>query len=448
MKRLIGLLGVFSLAVLSAFTPADAGGKESGGADTVHALGLSSKSSGNSERRDPEFVEDAYVVSMGDSYISGEGGRWRGNAYGTNNFDDRDAVPQDVDLQQTDRTRRGTTLKKIYGNTWMYKDSSGRNQPGCHRSDVAEVYGAKDTTIKNRHGASVVPVAVNLACSGATTSDMRTSFKGEETSQVGQLEGVASTGKKIRYVVLSIGGNDLNLSDVIKFCVAEYWLIHVGECEKRASDSVKQENLNALKSNLKSLLRKIDADLKFYELTPGFAKFIIQGYPRPFVTTALLGRADGRVQRIHKQGCPFTDLNFSELDALNLRINESLEGWTKESDFWPAGRKGIFMNLRFAFDSHEVCNKHTVISKGTATYDGVTTGEPNSFAKAQSRYEWVRYINHANATSEEGNSLMQESAHPNYEGQLVLQKCLKNVIGKFELSDAYKVYTCHHGDIT
>src|SRR3954447_1092624 len=76
------------------------------------------------------------VVSVGDSAISGEAGRWAGN---TNNS------PSQVDA---------------LGSTAYYDNASNTGEaiPGCHRSKAAEIH----------IGGGVA--SANLACSGARTS--------------------------------------------------------------------------------------------------------------------------------------------------------------------------------------------------------------------------------------------------------------------------------------
>ena len=65
------------------------------------------------------------IVSLGDSFISGEAGRWRGNS------------TVSADRPRGDRPRAGrapaTTPSRIYG---------GTDANGCHRSDVAEILSA------------------------------------------------------------------------------------------------------------------------------------------------------------------------------------------------------------------------------------------------------------------------------------------------------------------
>src|ERR1700753_3324975 len=89
------------------------------------------------------------IVAMGDSFISGEGGRWLGNGsepFGTRSGTDRAAFGCGALVCEYDPAR-------VYG-------SSEAND--CHRSDVAPIESAP------------IPVdrKANLACSGARAPDL------------------------------------------------------------------------------------------------------------------------------------------------------------------------------------------------------------------------------------------------------------------------------------
>ncbi|MFE6133869.1 hypothetical protein ACFQ6Q_37275 [Streptomyces sp. NPDC056437] len=84
------------------------------------------------------------LVTMGDSFISGEGARWQGNAEGLKNFG---GIPQAL-RDATDRVKTaGIGLEKIYS-------------PGCHRADAAVI------------GAGT-PKRFNIACPGRRRSICR-----------------------------------------------------------------------------------------------------------------------------------------------------------------------------------------------------------------------------------------------------------------------------------
>ncbi|MFP1626612.1 hypothetical protein ACLB9X_15895 [Streptomyces sp. 5K101] len=145
------------------------------------------------------------IVALGDSYISGEAGRWQGNSL-------TDTGSRDG----TDRAWTGTGYDpaRVYGTTAAN---------GCHRSDSAEVRSATGTT----------QALVNLACSGATTQNVfrassgGTAFKGE-APQADQLAAVAAT-YDVEAIALSIGGNDLGFADIITSCAKDY-IIYYSYC--------------------------------------------------------------------------------------------------------------------------------------------------------------------------------------------------------------------------
>ena len=97
----------------------------------------------------PAAARPTAIVSMGDSFISGEGGRWLGNGsepFGTRSGTDRAAFGCGVLGCEYDPAR-------VYG-------ASEAND--CHRSDVAPIQSAP----------IAVEEKVNLACSGAKARDL------------------------------------------------------------------------------------------------------------------------------------------------------------------------------------------------------------------------------------------------------------------------------------
>ncbi|MFF5923982.1 hypothetical protein ACFY8C_37500 [Streptomyces flavochromogenes] len=124
------------------------------------------------------------VVTMGDSYISGEAGRWLGNS-----------LTNSGNRNGTDRawTGSGYDPSRVYGTT----------AGGCHRSDTAEV----------RSAGPLATSLINLACSGATTENVVRASQGGlaykgEAPQADQLAAVAAS-HDVELIALSIGGNDL-----------------------------------------------------------------------------------------------------------------------------------------------------------------------------------------------------------------------------------------------
>ena len=145
------------------------------------------------------------IVALGDSFSSGEAGRWNGNSL--NIFGTRDG---------TDRAARCTLgIFCSYDATRVYGSSYGN---GCHRADVAPIKSAPIS----------VNEKINLACSGAQTTNIwRASqggqaFKGE-APQADQLLPIAQQ-KNVKLVLLNISANDLGFTDHVIDCTVAWTL--------------------------------------------------------------------------------------------------------------------------------------------------------------------------------------------------------------------------------
>ena len=143
------------------------------------------------------------VVSLGDSYISGEGGRWAGNNH------DGLIYLRSADTGSDAQFPPGRNSEQI---------------AGCHRSRSAEI----GNFTRQRSA-----ISENLACSGATTSTVETATRSSPGFQSSQLQRPPRAGSHaddyarthdVRMVVLSIGGNDFHFSSVIKTCLADFLL--------------------------------------------------------------------------------------------------------------------------------------------------------------------------------------------------------------------------------
>src|SRR5215212_1110045 len=138
-----------------------------------------------------------YVVSVGDSYISGEAGRWAGSS--------------------NDSASRADAL----GSTAYFDNATNTAEQinRCHRSKSAEVY----------IGGGVQ--GLNLACSGARTAtsdgdDFKPGldFYDNGAGKLGQakmLQQFAAT-HNVKMVGVSIGGNDFNFASIVQSCVTDF----------------------------------------------------------------------------------------------------------------------------------------------------------------------------------------------------------------------------------
>jgi len=103
----------------------------------------------------------------------------------------------------------------------VYVDPSAAG--GCHRSDVSEARSAQ------------LPVgrSVNIACSGAVTTNLLRSSSGGttvhgEAPHADQLLPIAKS-TRVRMIVVSVGGDDLGFAPIVTACFEAY-LTHMAPC--------------------------------------------------------------------------------------------------------------------------------------------------------------------------------------------------------------------------
>ncbi|MFD4530529.1 hypothetical protein ACFWNL_24675 [Kitasatospora sp. NPDC058397] len=176
---------------------------------------------------------------MGDSYISGEGGRWAGNAL----------TKEEGDVWGTDRRDRCQSRKDGTKEDCVYDATSYANGGNkCDRSDVAPIKGTEFEGIP-------VERRFNIACSGAKTEDILSVSRNNEKPQIQQLADLART-YDIRMVVVSIGGNDLDFSKIISSCTAAY-LAGIGLSPCSEEDSAVAAKLDSVRADVVKTLGAI-----------------------------------------------------------------------------------------------------------------------------------------------------------------------------------------------
>ncbi|GAA0672917.1 hypothetical protein GCM10010193_26910 [Kitasatospora atroaurantiaca] len=321
-------------------------------------------------------------VSMGDSYISGEAGRWKGNSDTTSGARDG-----------TDRSWTGSTYDptRVYGSTYA---------SGCDRSDSAEVRSAPVGT----------QTQINLACSGAVTANVfraangGQSYKGE-APQADQLATVAAQ-NNVKLITLSIGGNDLGFADVIATCVKDYliWYSYCNDDQQTAIDA----KMPAAMAGVGKSIDEIRAVMSAAGYASGDYRIVLQSYPSPIPRSTEMRYPESGWSRADTGGCPFWDGDADwARDSMVPQISDALAG--------VAAAKGVqFMDLRDMLQGREVC--------ATASRLATPTTAPSATTS-----EWARFVD-AGLSSPQGTT--QESMHPNYYGQLAVGRCLTLMYAK------------------
>ncbi|MCM1969524.1 GDSL-type esterase/lipase family protein [Streptomyces sp. G1] len=345
--------------------------------------------------------EPLYAVSMGDSYIAGEGARWSGNAAGRKN---NGGIPKEL-WDKTDRVvTDGLTLDQIYAPDDLLSDDK---TPGCHRSDISEITSVRGTAF----GSGTIKKVYNLACSGATSDDVLSRHHKEQPPQIQQLEALVSRNpKSLAFVVISVGGNDLDLAGTMAKCGGS-WKASEYCSTNTAITGPLYENIRTLKTKVTFVIDKVKGVLKERGSN---AKIILQSYPHPLAS----GEASTTPQsdenswdRWSVYGCPFYNKDLLYLSKeVGPSVTISLKDVAKSS--------GVhFLDLSTALEGHQVCSKD---ARQTGYSDDGSIHVPPA-----NKSEWARYA----ARTELTDSMKQEVFYPNQRGQQAMGNCL----GRFTL---------------
>lgn len=363
----------------------------------------------------------AAIVSLGDSYASGEAGRWAGNAdtnaRGTAWGTDRAAIDC---LSETDCAH---VPDEVYGPT-SYSLTGNR----CDRSDVAPVLTAEYPGVDPwQH--------FDIACSGATTHELTHPYtEKNEKSQTEQLAYIAAH-YRVRMITVSIGGNDLGFSDIVRSCARRYlypsWLPFVEKYCKNVWPDV-DKKLATVRQQVVTALRAVQDTMTTAGYRPEDYHLVVQSYPAP-LPHGTDYRYPETYARYSDGGCPFYD---TDTDWARQTL---VGGLTRELRN-AAGTVGArFLGLDSAFEGHELCSSRA--HQATASN---TLADPLPIQDA----EWVRWIPYLAFQTLPWTSQgdQQEALHPNAFGQEALGACLSDLGGQLEsrLGRPGTDYTCRN----
>ncbi|KUN09285.1 hypothetical protein AQI95_05480 [Streptomyces yokosukanensis] len=354
------------------------------------------------------------IVSMGDSYISGEAGRWAGNANttpaGTDWGTDRAAT------NCVNETRCQTDLDRVYGLT-SYAEGGNR----CDRSDTAPILAASYPFSEWRH--------FNLACSGATTDEISRPFSEKgQPAQIDQLKAVASA-YRVAEIVVSIGGNDLGFEDIISSCARDFLLsppFYSHYCKKGWGDQ--STELDTVGNKVTRSLKDIQESMSEAGYAPWEYRLVVQNYPQPLPPGNAYRYPETNAARYGKGGCPFFD---ADTDWARDTI---VTGMTRELQQAAERVGATFLDVQDALAGHELCNKNA--QQATSAN---TAAQPLNSQSA----EWVRWVSYLKFQSALWSSqgAKQEAIHPNFFGQLALGGCLTE-LGTRPASGFYSSWVC------
>jgi hypothetical protein len=338
-------------------------------------------------------VGTPYVATLGDSYISGEAGRWAGS------------------------TNNSSSAVDALGSTAYYDNASNTAETisGCHRSKAAEVF----------IGGGVN--GVNLACSGAKTASALGSdwkpgldFYDDGAGHQGQakmLQAFAST-HNIRQVSVSIGGNDFNFASVVQSCV-EDWLLSPSWWKDYCNDdsSVKANftatNVATQRAKIKNAILNVHTAMSNAGYADSQYAITVQDYESPLPNGSGFRYGESGYTRQNTGGCGFwnNDANWANSTALPT-INGAVKGAAADT-----GLSNIrILELQGAFNGRRLCENTVGLleEKGLSSWTN---------AGAVDKTEWINQIRTVSTVF--GPYQVQESLHPNYWGQKALRSCVR-----------------------
>ena len=333
-----------------------------------------------------------WVVSVGDSYISGEAGRWAGNTNGSSNNTD------------------------ALGSTAYYDNASNTGEVinRCHRSKAAEIIIGGGINSKN------------LACSGATTatttgSDFKPGLDFYNGSagqgQALMLQNFAA-GNNVKMINLSIGGNDFNFASIVQTCVQDWLLSPSWGKDYCNDDSSVTANFTAANVSAKTtLIKNAILNVRNAMTNAGYSTsqyaIVVQDYPSPLPTGSGFRYGESGYTRQNTGGCGFwnNDATWANNTALPT-INNAVKNAAAQT-----GLSNIkVMELQNTMNGRRLCENTVGLleEKGLATWQS---------AGAVDKSEWIEQIRTVSTVF--GPYFVQESLHPNYWGEKALRNCVR-----------------------
>jgi hypothetical protein len=360
---------------------------------TLVAAVLTMVGTGPSARADGPGTGTPWVVSLGDSYISGEAGRWAGNS---------DASESYVDA----------------GGATAYDDNATNTAeqiPRCHRSKAAEIH----------IGGGVN--SLNLACSGARTTTFTDStgyFKpgldfydsGGNQGQALMLQSFATT-HNVKMVVVSIGGNDFNFASIVQSCVTDFltsptWWKDYCNDDSSVTSNFTAANVAAVRARIATAYQNVRAAMRNAGYADGAWTLLVQNYESPIPNGSAFRYGESGYTRQSTGGCGFwnADANWANATALPT-INAAVFGAASDSGLTNVKT----LNLASAFNGHRLCeNTDNLVEANYSSWQS-----PGAVDKS----EWIDQIRTVSTAS--SDYYIQESLHPNYWGELAVRSCVR-----------------------
>lgn len=340
-------------------------------------------------------VGSPWVVSLGDSYISGEGGRWAGNSNSSSASVDAGGAAA------------------YYDNAAHTAETINR----CHRSTAAEIH----------IGGGVN--SLNLACSGAKTSTFISSdgyFKpgidfynsGGNQGQALMLQNFAAT-HNVKMIQLSIGGNNFNFADIIQSCVSDFllspsWWKDYCNDDSSVVANFTTANITAQQNAITGAINNVKTAMANAGYTTAQYKIVVQTYPSPIPNGSGFRYSESGFTRQSTGGCGFwnNDANWANATAL-VKINNAVKGAATTAN---GSGNVVVLDLAAAFNGRRLCENTVNLMENSGKANWTVAG-------ASDATEWIAQIRTVSTVF--GPYYVQESLHPNWWGEKAIRNCVR-----------------------
>ena len=360
------------------------------GASTLGGLALAAPAAA-----DGPGAGTPWVVTVGDSYISGEAGRWAGSSNSSE-------TPADA-----------------LGSTAYFDNASNTAEqiPRCHRSKADEAYIGNGVN------------GMDLACSGARTTTFTDSngyfkpgldFADNGAGQQGQARMLQTfaTGHNVKMVVVGIGGNDFNFGSIVQQCVQDFlaspsWAPDYCNDDSSVASNFTPANVSAIQSRIVTALQNVRTGMRNAGYADGSWTMLVQTYPSPIPSSSAFRYSQTGYTRQSTGGCGFWNkdadwANTSALSTINATVRNAVAA---------SGVTGVrTLELASALNGRRLCENTVGLyeEKGLSSW---------TQAGAVDQTEWVNQIRTVSTAG--SDYYIQESLHPNYWAQMALRSCVR-----------------------
>jgi hypothetical protein len=339
-------------------------------------------------------VGNPWVVSLGDSAISGEAGRWAGNT--NDSYTRVDALGADAYFDNASRT--------------------AEQIPGCHRSESAAVH----------IGGGIS--SLNLACSGARTathggggSDFKPGIdfyngpygKGQALA----LQEFASS-HNVQMVAVLIGANDYGFADILQTCFLNWyfspsWWPNYCHDDSSIASRFTSTNIAAKTAAIRGALLNVRQAMTNAGYADSTYTIMVHTYWSPVPHGAANRYPQSGYSRQTIGGCGMwnRDADWANNTVVPV-FNSSVRNAATQT-----GLTNIkILDLASSLNGRRLC-ENTV---GLLEEVGVASW---TSANAVDRTEWVNQLRTTSTIF--GPYQIQESVHANYWGQLAMRSCMR-----------------------